>query len=243
MKRYIHGWSIASLAIWWLLPLVRIRWASVLACLSLRRCALLCFLLLKRSAMVFERGTWGCTAFLCAVSSSFSPRTRSAEESQHLSRLHTLFARSGLIYYILCKRINSHGEDPSREACCTSSVEASLTPIIFAEKRYVPWIRGCVIGFGSITFVPTATDWDLNSMIEETRDLWMDSSMPVLYRPSLPSDRISNLVPKILHNLFLFVRWQYHLRHLLKKNDLNLLLTFTFAFDVFLFSPWIYTWF
>jgi len=40
--------------------------------------------------------------------------------------------------------------------------EASLTSIIFAEKRGVPWIRGCVIGFGSITSVPTA----LNLAIE-----------------------------------------------------------------------------
>ncbi|PUZ64577.1 hypothetical protein GQ55_3G153700 [Panicum hallii var. hallii] len=36
-------------------------------------------------------------------------------------------------------------------------LEASLTTIIFAEKRGVSWIRGCVIGFGSITSVPTAT--------------------------------------------------------------------------------------
>ena len=43
--------------------------------------------------------------------------------------------------------------------------EASLTTIIFAEKRGVPWIRGCVIGFGSITSVPTATA-ALNLVIE-----------------------------------------------------------------------------
>jgi len=49
----------------------------------------------------------------------------------------------------------------------------------------------------------------------------MDSSLPVLYRPSLLSDRISNLVPKILHNLLLFVRWQYHFATFVKKNDLN----------------------
>src|SRR5689334_14543237 len=50
--------------------------------------------------LVFERGTWGCTAFLCAVSSSFSPRTQSADESSISPDQSNLSMRSGLICHI-----------------------------------------------------------------------------------------------------------------------------------------------
>jgi len=60
--------------------------------------------------------------------------------------------------------------------------EASLTTIIFAEKRGVPWIRGCVIGFGSITSVPTATA--LEDLVTETDEGPMDGQ---LFARAVPS--------------------------------------------------------
>jgi hypothetical protein len=52
-------------------------------------------------------------------------------------------------------------------------LEASLTTIIFAEKRGVSWIRGCVIGLGSITSVPTATV----NLVIETNEGPMDAQL------------------------------------------------------------------
>jgi len=69
---------------------------------------------------VFDRGTWGCAAFLCAVSSSFTPRTRSAGEPQRLSWLFALSVRSGLICYIRHK----------------NRIPMAKTP---AERRVVSW--------------------------------------------------------------------------------------------------------
>ena len=85
--------------------------------------------------LFFQRGTWGCAALLRAAPSSFTPRIRPADASQHQSLQNPLWDR-GLVCHIRRRqatKIRSFcREDPSREA---RRVSASLTLIIFAERR------------------------------------------------------------------------------------------------------------